>query len=264
MRFEKKTILAGAALAAAALIIWTGVYFAKNSGNPPASERSAGEPTVVKDDALTAKSVELNETQAKTVRVEPAGERTFVIQREAVGSIDFNQDMTVQVFSLYQGKIAELFAKLGDEVTKGRGLYTIDSPDLGQAESTLIAAAGVLELTTKTLARAKKLYETQGISRKDLEQAVSDQQSAEGALKSARNAVRLFGKTEVEVDQIVARRRIDPIMVVPSPITGRITARNAAPGLLVQPGAAPAPYSVADISTMWMLAQVIESDSPLF
>ena len=264
MRFEKKTILAGTALAVAVIIIATGVYFAKNSGNPPASERSAGEPTAKQADAVTAKSVELNETQAKTVKVEPAGERTFVIQREAVGSIDFNQDMTVPVFSPYQGKIVELFAKLGDEVTKGRGLYTIDSPDLGQAESTLIAAAGVLELTTHTLARAKKLYETQGISQKDLEQAVSDQQSAEGALKAARNAVRLFGKTEVEVDRIVAWRRLDPIMVVPSPITGRITARNAAPGLLVQPGVAPAPYSVADISTMWMLAQVIESDSPLF
>ena len=264
MQLNKKTILAGAALAAAALIIWTGVYFAKNSGNPPTSGPRAVEPKSVKDDALTAKSVELSETQAKTVKVEPVGERTFVIQREAVGSIDFNQDMTVQVFSPYQGKIIGLFAKLGDEVVKAQKLYTIDSPDLGQAESTLIAAAGVLELTTRTLARAKKLYETQGISQKDMEQAVSDQQSAEGALKSARNAVRLFGKTEVEVDQIVARRRIDPIMVVPSPITGRITARNAAPGLLVQPGAAPAPYSVADISTMWMLAQVIESDSPLF
>ena len=172
--------------------------------------------------------------------------------------------MTVQVFSPYQGKIVGLFAKLGDEVAKGQKLYTIDSPDLGQAESSLIAAAGVLELTTKTLARAKKLYETQGISQKDLEQAISDQQSAEGALKAARNAVRLFGKTEAEVDQIVAKRKIDPVMVVPSPITGRITARNAAPGLLVQPGAVPAPYSVADISTMWMLAYVIESDSPLF
>ncbi len=264
MRLNKKTILAGAALAAAALIISTGVYFAENSGNPPTSERRAGEPNAVQGDALTAKSVELNETQVQSVKVEPAGERTFVIQREAVGSIDFNQDMTVQVFSPYQGKIAGLFAKLGDEVVKGRKLYTIDSPDLGQAESTLIAAAGVLELTTRTLARAKKLYETQGISQKELEQAVSDQQSAEGALKAARNAVRLFGKTEAEVDQIVARRRIDPIMVVPSPITGRITARNAAPGLLVQPGAAPAPYSVADISTMWMLAYVVESDSPLF
>ncbi len=264
MRFEKKTIMAGAALAAAALIISTGVYFAGNSRKPPASGPRAVEPNAKQADALTARSVELNETQAKTVKVEPAGERTFVIQREAVGSIDFNQDMTVPVFSLYQGKIVGLFAKLGDEVTKGRGLYTIDSPDLGQAESTLIAAAGVLELTTRTLARAKKLYETQGISQKDLEQAVSDQQSAEGALKAAHNAVRLFGKTEAEVDRIVAWRRIDPIMVVPSPITGRITARNAAPGLLVHPGVAPAPYSVADISTMWMLAQVIESDSPLF
>jgi cobalt-zinc-cadmium efflux system membrane fusion protein len=264
MGLNKKTILAGAALAAAALIILTGLYFARNSGNPPTSEPRAGEANAKQADALAAKSVELNETQVQSVKVEPAGERTFVIQREAVGSIDFNQDMTVQVFSPYQGKIAGLFAKLGDEVVKGRKLYTIDSPDLGQAESTLIAAAGVLELTTKTLARAKKLYETQGISQKDLQQAISDQQSAEGALKAARNAVRLFGKSEEEVDQIVARRKIDPVMVVPSPITGRITARNAAPGLLVQPGAAPAPYSVADISTMWMLAYVIESDSPLF
>ena len=264
MRFEKKTILAGAAVAAAALIISAGVYFAGHSGNPPTSGQRAGEPKAVKDDALTAKTVELNETQVQSVKVEPAGERTFVIQREAVGSIDFNQDMTVPVFSPYQGKIVGLFAKLGDEVTKGLGLYTIDSPDLGQAESTLIAAAGVLELTTHTFARAKKLYETQGISQKDLEQAASDQQSAEGALKAARNAVRLFGKTEAEVDRIVAMRRIDPIMVIPSPITGRITARNAAPGLLVQPGVAPAPYSVADIATMWMNAQVIESDSPLF
>ncbi len=263
MRFNKKTILAGTALAAAALIISTGVYFAGNSGNPPTSERGAGEPNGVQEDALP-KTVELDETQAKSVKVEPVGERTFVVQREAVGSIDFNQDMTVQVFSPYQGKIVGLFAKLGDEVAKGRNLYTIDSPDLGQAGSSLIAAAGVLELTTKTLARAKKLYETQGISQKDLEQAVSDQQSAEGALKAARNAVRVFGKTEAEVGQIVARRKIDPVMVVPSPITGRITARNAAPGLLVQPGSVPAPYSVADISTMWMLAYVIESDSPLF
>jgi cobalt-zinc-cadmium efflux system membrane fusion protein len=263
MRFDRKTIRAGAAVAAALLIL-AFIYLAKYSGNAPRSERSAGEPNAAKGGALSAKSVELNETQVKSVKVEPATERTFIIQREAVGSIDFNQDMTVQVFSPYQGKIVGLFAKLGDEVTKGQKLYTIDSPDLGQAESTLIAAAGVLELTARTLARAKKLYETQGISQKDLEQAISDQQSAEGALKAARNAVRVFGKTEAEIDQIVARRKVDPIMVVPSPITGRVTARNAAPGLLVQPGAVPAPYSVADISTMWMLAYVVESDSPLF
>ena len=264
MRLSKKTILSGVALVAAILVVSASLYLARYSGSQPKSGQGVEGPVAAQTGEAASKTVELNETQAKSVKVEPAGERTFVIQREAVGSIDFNQDMTVQVFSPYQGKIVGLFANLGDEVVKGQKLYTIDSPDLGQAESNLIAAAGVLEFTTKTLARDKKLYETQGISQKELEQAISDQQSAEGALKAARNAVRLFGKTEAEVDQIVARRKIDPIMVVPSPITGRITARNAAPGLLVQPGAVPAPYSVADISTMWMLAYVIESDSPLF
>jgi cobalt-zinc-cadmium efflux system membrane fusion protein len=48
----------------------------------------------------------------------------------AVGSIDFNRDMTVQVFTPYQGKIIELFAKVGDEVQKGQTLFTVDSPDL--------------------------------------------------------------------------------------------------------------------------------------
>jgi cobalt-zinc-cadmium efflux system membrane fusion protein len=264
MGISKKTILAGVAFVVVILIVAAGVYLSGHPDNQPKpgqdTESGGGAPV---EDA-PPKTVELNETQAKSVKVEQVGERTFVIQREAVGSIDFNQDMTVQVFSPYQGKIVGLFAKLGDEVAKGQKLYTIDSPDLGQAESSLIAAAATLELTTKTLARAKKLYETEGISQKDLEQAISDQQSAEGALKAARNAVRLFGKTEAEVDQIVAKRKIDPVMVVPSPISGRITARNAAPGLLVQPGSVPAPYSVADISTMWMLAYVIESDSPLF
>jgi membrane fusion protein, heavy metal efflux system len=79
-----------------------------------------------------------------------------------------------------------------------------------------------------------------------------------------RRAVRIFGKTDAEIDKIVAGRMADPTLVVPSPIDGRITARNAAPGLFVQPGNTPAPYSVADISTMWMLANVAESDVPSF
>jgi len=172
--------------------------------------------------------------------------------------------MTLQVFTPYQGRIIDLFAKVGDEVKKGQVLFTIDSPDLLNADSNLIAAAGVLELTTRALDRLKVLYETRAVAQKDLEQAVSDQQTAEGALKTARDAVRIFGKSDAEIDAIVRDRKADPRLVVPSPIAGRVTARNAAPGLLVQPGNAPAPYSVADTSTMWMLANVAESDVSAF
>ena len=61
---------------------------------------------------------------------------------------------------------------------------------------------------------------------------------------------------------MVAERKIDPALVVPSPITGLITARNAAPGLFVQPGNPPPVYIVADTSTMWMLANVPEKRRP--
>jgi membrane fusion protein, heavy metal efflux system len=192
------------------------------------------------------------------------GHYPFPVEKEAVGSIDFDEDLSVQVFTPYQGKIIAALAQLGDEVQKGQPLYTIDSPDLVQAESTLIGAAATLDLTSKELERARKLYETvKAVAQRELEQAISDQQTAEGALKAARAAVRVFGKTEEEIDQMVKSRKIDPALVVRSPIAGRITARDAQPGLLVQPGSSPAPYSVADISTKWMLANVTESDSPL-
>jgi membrane fusion protein, heavy metal efflux system len=125
---------------------------------------------------LSAQSIKLSEKQIAAIKVAPVGYRDFQIEKTATGSIDFNQDMSVQVFTPYQGRIIALFAKIGDAVKKGDTLFTIDSPDLLQAESTL--------------------------------------------------------------------------------------ARNAAPGLFVQPGTAPAPFSVADISTMWLNAFVVESEIP--
>jgi membrane fusion protein, heavy metal efflux system len=209
-------------------------------------------------------SVDLSDTQLGYVMVEPVEERDFPVEKEAVGSIDFDQDMAVQVFTPYQGRIIALYASVGDDVEKGRTLFTIDSPDLLQAESTLIAAAGVREFTTRNLARLRELYKTLAISQRELDQATSDQQTAEGNLRAARDAVRLFGKTDAEIDHIIAERSADPTLVVPSPISGRVTARNAAPGLFVQPANAPAPFTIADIDTMWMLAEVAEADSPAF
>jgi cobalt-zinc-cadmium efflux system membrane fusion protein len=274
MASGRKTVTIGAAIAAAALSFVAGVYSVGHIGDwlksglnatAPGANAQANDPAAVRTAALPsgAGTVELNDRQLASVKVEAVGERVFPVERTAVGSIDFNEELTVQVFTPYQGKIIDLYAKVGDEVKPGQTLFTIDSPDLLAADSNLIAAAGVLDLTTRNLERLKILYQTRAVSQHDLEQAVSDQQTAEGALRAARDAVRIFGKTEAEVNKIVADRMADPRLVVPSPIAGRVTARSAAPGLLVQPGNAPAPFSVADITTMWMLANIAETDVPL-
>jgi membrane fusion protein, heavy metal efflux system len=250
---------AGTALLLAALIAVTHFSAKADDSRPGGTAAKANAPAVAAAPG-TDPSVELTDAQLKSVKIGVAAEHAFPQERTAVGSIDFNENLEVQVFSPYQGKIIGAYAEVGDQVKKGQTLYTIESPDLIQADSNLIAAAGLLDLTTHTLARAKQLYEVQGIAEKDLQQAISDQQTAEGALKAGRDAVRVFGKSEAEIDAIVANRKIDPVLVIPSPISGQITARVAQPGLLVQPGNAPAPYIVADVVTVWMLANVSESN----
>jgi len=210
-------------------------------------------------------AVDLSPSQLSSIRIEPVGIYQFPVEKETVGTISFADDLSVPVFPPYQGTIMKAFVELGTAVQKDQPLYTIRSPDLIQAESALIGAAATYELTTKELARAKDLYTTNvGVPQKELEQAISDQQTADGALKAARDAVRVFGKTEAEIDQMIASRKIDPALVVRSPIAGQITSFNAPAGLLVQPGNGTAPYTVANVRVKWMLANVIESDIPLF
>jgi cobalt-zinc-cadmium efflux system membrane fusion protein len=265
----QRTITLRAAIAVGLLSFLAGAYVAFGYLYPSrqaldSAARAAPETGTERNTANAQDSIELSDTQLKSVKVETVGERDFPIEKTSVGSIDFNEELLTQVFTPYQGRILGLFAKVGDEVKKGDTLFTIDSPDLLQASSTLIAAAGVLDLTNRNLDRLKMLYQTRAVSQKDVEQATSDQQTAQGAYRAARDAVRIFGKTDADIDRVVEERHVDPILVVTSPIEGRITARNAAPGLFVQPGNPPAPYTVADISTMWMLANVAESDSPAF
>ncbi len=257
MRVNKKlagVLMAAGVVLAAVMLSESGHSRGHAPSNNPVPESAA-------KSAPVEPSVDLSPIQLNAIKIAPVGTYEFPVEEEAVGSIDYDEDLSVQVFPDYQGTIIETLAQLGAEVQKGQPLYTLKSPDLIQAESNLIAAAATYVLTNKELQRVQGLS---GIAEREKEQATSDEQTAEGALKAARDAVRVFGKTDAEIDAMIASRKIDPALVVLSPISGKITARNAQPGWLVQPGNLPAPYSVADVSKKWMLANVVESEIPLF
>jgi len=206
----------------------------------------------------------LTEQQVGALKIAAVGQARFDIVRDAVGNIDFNQNVLVQVFTPNPGRIIQTFANVGDRVRKDQVLFTIESPDLLNATSALIQAAAVFVLQDATLKRMTEALKGGGGAQKDVDQARADQQAAEGNLKAARDTVRIFGKTDEEIDQIVKDRRADAVLVVRSPVSGLVTQRTAAPGLYIQPGNTPAPFTVADTSTMWMMANVVESDAPLF
>jgi cobalt-zinc-cadmium efflux system membrane fusion protein len=206
--------------------------------------------------------VELTEKQVATLKIAPVGQASFVERRNAVGNIDFNQNLLVQVFTPYAGRIISTFANVGDRVQKGQVLFTVDSADLLTAASNIISHSGQLTLANANVRRLSETLRTGGGAQKDVDQAKSDQQTAEGNVRADRNSLRIFGKTDEEIDTIVRDRKADSTLVVPSPIAGLVTQRTAAPGLYVQPGNAPAPFTVADTAIMWMLANVVEADAP--
>jgi len=257
-RVSKRSV---AAVATVVIIVTAAAVFLSGRGQS-STEAAAPGNTSISNSSQSTPAVELSPSQLNSIKIEAVGSFRFDVEKEAVGNISYADDLSVDVFPPYQGTIIKALVELGTPVQKDQPLYTIKSPDLIQAESTLIGAAATYELTTKELVRAKDLYTTNvGVPQKELEQAISDQQTAEGALKAARDAVRVFGKTDAEIDQMIASRKIDPALVVRSPIAGKVTAFNAPAGLLVQPGSGTAPYSVANVTVKWMLANVPEGES---
>lgn len=204
--------------------------------------------------------VQLTAEQTSELKVGPVESQAFESRREAIGIIDFNQDMSVQVFSPYQGRIGSMLVRAGDDVVRGQVLYTVQIPDLATAASALISTAGTLKVATQTLRRAQTLYDSQSIALKELQQNTADQQAADAAYNAARKTLSLFGLISKEIEEIEAKHKVDTEMQVRSPFAGRVTSRAGAVGQLVQPGSGTAPVAVANLQTLWMVASVPESD----
>ena len=246
-----------AAAAALACLIVAGAWFFLRQTTAKPVEATPAAPQAMR---VGPDTIQLTPTQMQEVKAGPAATMAFEQTREALGTIDFNQDRTVQVFAPYQGRISKVFVKAGDAVKEGQSLYTILIPDLAQAGSTLISTAATLAIANQTLKRAKALYEAEGISQRELQQNTAEQQGAEVGNRAARKTLALFGLSESEITRVERTHEVDTEMTVHSPITGLVTARSAAPGLLVQPGSTTAPVSVSDMSRLWMVANVPESE----
>src|ERR1700760_2424236 len=98
-----------------------------------------------------ADTVTLSDSQLHAIVVSAVDLREFPIEKHTVGTIDFNEDRTTQVYAPYQGRIVDARPKLGDEVRKGQVLFTLQSADFISAQSSLIAAAAAFDQATSTL-----------------------------------------------------------------------------------------------------------------
>jgi membrane fusion protein, heavy metal efflux system len=147
--------------------------------------------------------------------------------------------------------------------------------DLVTAAANLKTAHAQLALSQTAEKRQHALYLAQGGALKDWQQSQVDLATAQNnlraqeiALAAVRNRLRILGKTDKEIDAIEngAPLTMEPIAYVVAPISGIVTQRQVGLGQNIQSigsGASNPVYTIGDLSTVWLVANVREADAPL-
>jgi membrane fusion protein, heavy metal efflux system len=215
-------------------------------------------------------------------KIEPVGLVSFRPEQVTEGSIAIDDDLTTPVFSQHSGRVIKLIVKLGDRVEAGAPLFEIQATEFVQAQNDLITALANLQTARSQLAqaqtnerRAHDLYLAQGGALKDWQQAQTDLITSQNtvradeiALAAVRNRLRILGKSDKEIASLEAQptQKLDPVTIVTAPIGGIITQRQIGLGQYINSmsgGASSPVYTIGNLSTVWLIANVRETDAPL-
>jgi cobalt-zinc-cadmium efflux system membrane fusion protein len=171
------------------------------------------------------------------------------------GSVFPDVSREVPVISLANGRVVNLKTRLDDNVKKGQFLFSVESPDVSNAFDTYLKAVNDEQLANKAYSRSEQLYQHGAISQSMLEQAEDAEKDAKADLNSADEQLTILG---------VDKNHPSPIVDVHAPISGVIIGQNvtnaAAAGVSLS-GSATA-FTIADLSTVWILCDVYENDIP--
>ncbi len=210
-----------------------------------------------------------------SLTIQPVTERAFRAEYVTEGKIGIDEDRSTPVFSPYTGRVTKLLVRPGDSVTKGQPLFVIEAADTVQAQNDYISAMTSLNKAQSALdlaqiqdKRAKDLFEGKAVPLKDYQQsqatliqAQNDVRSSQTALEASQNKLRILGFNDQAVVSLRQNGRLNPETTVFSPIEGTVVQRKAGPGQFVSTGASDPVYVIGDLSTVWLIAYVRETDA---
>jgi len=157
----------------------------------------------------------------------------------------------VPVVSIATGRVIEIEAKLGDAVEKGQVLLRLQSSDASGAYQTFVKAQTDERLAGIQLQRAQLLFDKGAIAKSALEQAETAENDAKADLNAATEQLRLLG---------IDKEHPSGIVEVKAPISGVISDQQVTNSSGVQGLSGPNPFTIADLSYVWILCDVYEND----
>ena len=184
---------------------------------------------------------------------------------ETSGKAQFNEEALARVHAPVTGRVLEVLGRPGEIVEPGHHLLVIDSPDLGAAKSDYAKAVADVERAEAAQRLAHELFEVKAVPQKDVREADNDYRKSVAERERAAARLRTLGIGADQLPAIASRADTSTRIVVGAPRAGVIVERNVAPGQVVAYGQSDTPlnlFVVADVSTMWVVADVYEPDVP--
>jgi len=172
-------------------------------------------------------------------------------QLSVTGTVFPDISRTVPVISLASGRIVDIRARLGDAVKKGQLLLRVRSDDISGGFDAYRKAVSDELLARKQLDRAKLLFEHGAIAQGDLEVAQDNEDDAKTTLDTATEHLHLLGS-----DPDNPKGLVDIV----APVSGVITDQEVANGAAVQAYSTPNPFTISDLTAVWIVCDVYEND----
>jgi len=197
---------------------------------------------------------------ANTFTMENAGQFPLAAAVEHVapselkttGSVTPDISRAVPVVSLAAGRVVEIDARLGDTVQKGQLLLKVQSSDISSAFSDYRKATADEQLARTQAERAKLLYDKGAISQNEMQIAEDAFAKAKVDVETTAERLRVLGATDLN--------HVTEIVEITAPISGVITDQQITNAAGVQGLSSPNPFTISDLSTVWILCDVYEND----
>jgi membrane fusion protein, heavy metal efflux system len=189
---------------------------------------------------------------ANSFRLTQATEYVAAPQLNVTGVVAPDISKNVPVISLAAGRIVEVNARLGDTVKKGQLLLKVQSADISGAFSDYRKAVADEQLARTQFERSKQLYDRGAISLNDLQIAQDTEDKAKVDVETTAEKLRVLGNTNLD--------HPSGIVDIRAPISGVITDQQVTNAAGVQGLGSPNPFTISDLSDVWILCDVFEND----
>lgn len=233
-----------------AVVAMSVVGFAGCSGTGKAQNASDPQPSSTTAD----QGIAVDENMRASLTVKPVSERDTASVLTLSGKVQFDEDRVARVLAPIAGQIVGVRVKVGDRVSVGETICSINSREAAAAVAEHMESRTDLDLAEKNSAMTHDLFEHEAASRIAVQQAETELAKAQARFARTSEALNVLGLAgEKNLPRFNGR------VPIVSPIAGVIIERRVTEGQFVQ--ADPAPMlTVANLETVWVMGDLFERD----